>query len=165
MRQRVMIAMALSCNPSLLIADEPTTALDVTIQAQILELLARLREELDMSVVVITHDMGVIAEVVHRVVVMYAGKVAEYADVGPLFESPQHPYTVGLLRSIPKLNDRRDRLEVIPGAVPNPLDYPEACRFHPRCLLADDRCREEEPQLEEIFPRHWARCWRPGEAS
>lgn len=165
MRQRVMIAMALSCNPSLLIADEPTTALDVTIQAQILELLARLREELKMSVVVITHDLGVVAEVVSRVVVMYAGLVAEYADVGALFEAPQHPYTVGLLQSIPKLNERSNRLRVIPGAVPNPLDYPKACRFHPRCPIAVDRCREEEPRLEEVSPRHHVRCWRPGEAS
>lgn len=165
MRQRVMIAMALSCAPSLLIADEPTTALDVTIQAQILELLARLREEMAMSVIVITHDLGVIAEVVHRVVVMYAGVVVEYADVGPLFDSPQHPYTVGLLHSIPRLNERRRRLQVIPGAVPNPLDFPKACRFHPRCALAVDRCAEEEPQLEEISPRRFVRCWRPGEAS
>jgi peptide/nickel transport system ATP-binding protein/oligopeptide transport system ATP-binding protein len=165
MRQRVMIAMALSCNPSLLIADEPTTALDVTIQAQILELLARLREELEMSVVVITHDLGVVAEVVHRVVVMYAGVVVEYADAGPLFGSPQHPYTVGLLQSIPRLNQERDRLAVIPGAVPNPLDYPKACRFHPRCSIAVDRCTEEEPPLLEISSGHLARCWRPGEAS
>ncbi len=165
MRQRVMIAMALSCNPSLLIADEPTTALDVTIQAQILELLTELRDKLAMSVIVITHDLGVVAEVVQRVVVMYAGRVVESARVGPLFSSPQHPYTVGLLRSIPKLDDEHDRLKVIPGAVPNPLDFPAACRFHPRCYLAIDRCREAEPELEEVAPGRFVRCWRPGEAS
>jgi oligopeptide/dipeptide ABC transporter ATP-binding protein len=165
MRQRVMIAMALSCNPSLLIADEPTTALDVTIQAQILELLSELRDKLSMSVIVITHDLGVVAEVVQRVVVMYAGRVVESAEVGPLFSSPQHPYTVGLLRSIPRLDEMRDRLKVIPGAVPNPLDFPAACRFHPRCFLAVDRCREIEPELEEIEPGRFVRCWRPGEAS
>jgi peptide/nickel transport system ATP-binding protein/oligopeptide transport system ATP-binding protein len=165
MRQRVMIAMALSCDPSLLIADEPTTALDVTIQAQILELLTRLRQDREMSVVVITHDLGVIAEVVHRVAVMYAGVVVEYADVGPLFDRPQHPYTVGLLQSIPRLSERRERLKVIPGSVPNPLDYPRGCRFHPRCPIAVDKCREEEPSLEEVSPRHHVRCWRPGEAS
>ncbi len=164
MRQRVMIAMALSCNPSLLIADEPTTALDVTIQAQILELLSELRNELSMSVIVITHDLGVIAEIAHSVVVMYAGRVAEYAEVGPLFESPQHPYTVGLLRSMPRLSETRERLKVIPGAVPNPLDFPAACRFHPRCPLAVDQCRAEEPPLGEVKPGHLTRCWRPGEA-
>jgi oligopeptide/dipeptide ABC transporter ATP-binding protein len=164
MRQRVMIAMALSCNPSLLIADEPTTALDVTIQAQILELLAKLGEDLAMSVIVITHDLGVIAEVTERVVVMYAGRVTEYADVGPLFNSPLHPYTVGLLQSIPRLGRRRERLKVIPGNVPNPLNFPPACRFHPRCPLAIDKCRAEEPDLEELSPGHYVRCWRPGEA-
>jgi peptide/nickel transport system ATP-binding protein/oligopeptide transport system ATP-binding protein len=165
MRQRVMIAMALSCNPSLLIADEPTTALDVTIQAQILELLAKLGEELAMSVMVITHDLGVIAEVADRVVVMYAGRVAEYADVDPLFNSPLHPYTVGLLQSIPRLGERQDRLKVIPGVVPNPLNFPSACRFNPRCPLVEERCRTEEPNLEEHSPGHFVRCWRPGEAT
>lgn len=165
MRQRVMIAMALSCSPSLLIADEPTTALDVTIQAQILELLADLKDRLKMSVIVITHDLGVVAEVVDRVLVMYAGVVVEHADVKPLFGSPLHPYTVGLMQSIPKLSESRDRLRVIPGAVPNPLNFPPACRFHPRCYLAVDRCREEEPPLEEISHGHFVRCWRPGEAS
>jgi peptide/nickel transport system ATP-binding protein/oligopeptide transport system ATP-binding protein len=165
MRQRVMIAMALSCNPSLLIADEPTTALDVTIQAQILELLAKLGDELAMSVMVITHDLGVIAEVADRVVVMYAGRVAEYADVGPLFNSPLHPYTVGLLQSVPRFHERRERLAVIPGVVPNPLNFPSACRFHPRCRLAEERCRTEEPELKELSPGHFVGCWRPGEAS
>ncbi len=165
MRQRVMIAMALSCSPSLLIADEPTTALDVTIQAQILELLADLKDRLKMSVIVITHDLGVVAEVVDRVLVMYAGVVVEHADVKPLFGSPLHPYTVGLMQSIPKLSESRERLRVIPGAVPNPLDFPPGCRFHPRCYLAVDRCREEEPPLEEISNGHFVRCWRPGEAS
>jgi len=165
MRQRVMIAMALSCNPSLLVADEPTTALDVTIQAQILELLAKLRDDLSMSVIVITHDLGVVAEVVHRVLVMYAGRVVEYTDVELLFDSPQHPYTVGLLRSLPRLDRRSKRLEAIPGTVPNPLDYPRACRFHPRCSIAEERCRTDEPELREAGPGHFVRCWKPGEAS
>jgi peptide/nickel transport system ATP-binding protein/oligopeptide transport system ATP-binding protein len=165
MRQRGMIAMALSCNPSLLIADEPTTALDVTIQAQILELLAKLGDELAMSVMVITHDLGVIAEVADRVVVMYAGQVAEYTGVDPLFNSPLHPYTVGLLQSIPRLGEQQERLKVIPGVVPNPLNFPPACRFSPRCPLVEERCRTEEPSLVEHSPGHFVRCWRPGEAT
>jgi oligopeptide/dipeptide ABC transporter ATP-binding protein len=165
MRQRVMIAMALSCNPSLLIADEPTTALDVTIQAQILELLAKLGDELSMSVMAITHDLGVIAEVADRVVVMYAGRVAEYADVDHIFNSPLHPYTVGLLQSIPRLGQEHERLKVIPGVVPNPVNFPTGCRFHPRCSLVEGRCRAEEPELRELSPGHFVGCWRPGEAS
>jgi oligopeptide/dipeptide ABC transporter ATP-binding protein len=160
MRQRVMIAMALSCHPSLLLADEPTTALDVTIQAQILELLGRLQEELNMAVIMITHDLGVIAEVANRVAVMYASKIVEYAGVEATFNTPLHPYTKGLLKSIPKLTESRERLAVIPGMVPNPLEFPAGCKFHPRCDLAIDECRGEEPELRQLTPDHWVRCIR-----
>jgi len=160
MRQRVMIAMALSCNPSVLLADEPTTALDVTIQAQILRLLEKLQEELHMAVIIITHDLGVIAEVADRVAVMYAGKIVEYADVQGIFKTPRHPYTQGLLRSIPKLTEDKDRLMVIPGVVPNPLAFPQGCKFNPRCPLVISQCRGEEPDLRELAPGHWVRCIR-----
>jgi oligopeptide/dipeptide ABC transporter ATP-binding protein len=160
MRQRVMIAMALSCNPSLLLADEPTTALDVTIQAQILELLERLQRELHMAVIMITHDLGVIAEVASQVAVMYAGKIVEYAGVQEIFNTPRHPYTQGLLRSIPKLTESKDRLAVIPGMVPNPLAFPQGCKFHPRCPRAIAECRKAEPDLRELVPDHWVRCFR-----
>ena len=159
MRQRVMIAMALSCNPSLLIADEPTTALDVTIQAQILDLLKRLQASAGMAVLMITHDLGVIAEVADRVAVMYAGRIVERADAASLFRTPRHPYTRGLLASRPRLAERRDRLEAIPGAVPDPLRFPPGCRFHPRCPLADDRCGVEAPPLMEVAPGHAVACW------
>ncbi len=148
MRQRAMIAMALACNPKLLIADEPTTALDVTIQAQILDLLRDLRRDYGMSILLITHDLGVVAEMAHRVVVMYAGKIAETAPVGALFERPRHPYTAGLFHSIPKLHKREDRLRPIEGVVPDALSMPPGCRFHPRCPFAMDICRREEPQLK-----------------
>jgi len=159
MRQRVMIAMALSCKPDLLIADEPTTALDVTIQAQILDLLNDLQRDLGMSVLLITHDLGVIAETAHRVAVMYAGKIAEYAPVGPLFDTPMHPYTQGLFRSIPRLGEGRARLEVIPGVVPNPLQFPTGCKFHPRCPRAFEPCPVHEPTLEAVGPDHTCACW------
>ena len=165
MRQRMMIAMALSCNPDLLIADEPTTALDVTIQAQILELLERLQEELQMAILMITHDLGVIAEVADQVAVMYAGQIVEYADTGAIFARPMHPYTRGLLRSIPRLDEGQQRLDVIPGMVPGARAFPLGCRFAPRCTLADDRCRAEEAPLVEIEPDHWASCWKAEEAS
>ena len=160
MRQRIMIAMALSCNPDVLIADEPTTALDVTIQAQILELLQRLQEELDMAILLITHDLGVIAEVADRVAVMYAGRIVETAATLALFESPRHPYTRGLLRSIPGIEGGRERLDIIPGSVPDARLIPAGCAFHPRCPLADDGCRAREPQPEEAAPGHFASCWK-----
>ena len=161
MRQRVMIAMALSCNPKLLIADEPTTALDVTIQAQILELMKELKEEFNTAIMLITHDLGVVAEVCQRVAVMYAGKVVEYSGVDNIFGCPQHPYTWGLLKSIPKLDSPAKRLMVIEGVVPNPLHLPEGCKFHPRCRFAQDKCRQSEPDIKEIKPGHSVRCWYP----
>ncbi len=158
MKQRVMIAMALVCNPELLIADEPTTALDVTIQAQILELLVKLQKDFGTSIIMITHDLGVIAEIAHRVVVMYASKIVETAEVKELFANPKHPYTIGLFNSIPKL-DTSDRLIPIKGMVPNPLDFPVGCKFNNRCEFATEKCRKSEPTLKEISPGHWSACW------
>ena len=160
MRQRVMISMALSCNPDLLIADEPTTALDVTIQAQILELLEQLQEDFNMAVLMITHDLGVIAEIADRVAVMYAGRIVEYATVAQLFARPLHPYTRGLMQSVPRLDAPRPRLEVIPGMVPDARHFPAGCRFAPRCPLADQQCRTQEPPLVEIETGHQASCWK-----
>ncbi|HXJ29147.1 MAG TPA: ABC transporter ATP-binding protein [Gemmatimonadales bacterium] len=160
MRQRVMIAMALICHPQILIADEPTTALDVTIQAQILDLLGRLRRELHMAVLLITHDLGVVAGTADRVLVMYAGQVVETAPTRALFATPQHPYTEGLLASIPRLDEERERLRSIPGSVPPATAWPSGCRFHPRCPYAWDKCRTEEPPLLETGTAdHSARCW------
>jgi peptide/nickel transport system ATP-binding protein len=163
MRQRVMIAMALSCNPSVLIADEPTTALDVTIQAQILDLMLGLREKMGTSVILITHDLGVIAEMADRVAVMYAGRIVEQADIEELFDRPLHPYTQGLLASIPVLGKVLDRLDVIPGSVPNLVNLPPGCRFAPRCRTREqyglDICRQVEPDLVDILPGHKVRCW------
>ena len=159
MRQRVMIAMALSGNPKLLFADEPTTALDVTIQAQILELMKKLRSELDTAIVLITHDLGVIAEMVDRVIVMYAGKVVEEANVYDIFREPLHPYTEGLLNSIPRLDEPKSRLKPIQGVVPNPLELPEGCSFHPRCPYAMDICKEKQPQLKRLSANRQASCW------
>ena len=163
MRQRIMIAMALSCNPKLLIADEPTTALDVTIQAQILELLNELKAKLKMAVMLITHDMGVIAETAQRVVVMYAAKVAEEAPVGDLFKEPLHPYTQGLLRSIPRIDlaaTERRRLETIPGTVPTLRgEIAPGCRFAPRCPFVKSVCTEKDPVLKEVKPGHKVSCW------
>lgn len=149
MRQRVMIAMALACDPKLLIADEPTTALDVTVQAQILDLLRDLQQRLHMSILLITHDLGVVAELAHRVVVMYAGRICERADVEPLFERPQHPYTAGLFRSLPRLEGDGAALVPIEGNVPDALHFPDGCRFHPRCPFALPRCAESHPPLVE----------------
>ncbi len=162
MRQRVMIAMALACRPSVLIADEPTTALDVTIQAQILELLKRLQSELGMAVILITHDLGVVAETADHVAVMYAGRVVEYCDVRAAFRRPLHPYTAGLQASLPKLGAVQDRLRVIPGSVPNPANFPIGCRFHPRCPVAQNRCLTD-PDLVAVEHGHLSRCLRAGE--
>ena len=159
MRQRAMIAMALSCSPQLLIADEPTTALDVTIQAQILDVINSLKDQFNMSIMIITHDLGVIAEVSDRVVVMYAGKVVEYTDVETLFANPMHPYTWGLMNSIPKIGHRIKRLATIPGVVPSSLRFPEGCKFNNRCLLADEKCFSLEPDLVETTEGHKVRCW------
>jgi oligopeptide/dipeptide ABC transporter ATP-binding protein len=159
MRQRAMIAMALSCEPKLLIADEPTTALDVTIQAQILALMETLQQELGMAIMLITHDLAVVAEVVRTVYVMYAGKIVETADTKTIFKNPRHPYTIGLIGSIPRLDEDKTRLQIIKGRVPNLLSMPAGCRFHPRCDAAEKLCRDSEPEMREIEPAHWARCW------
>ena len=166
MRQRAMIAMALACNPKVLIADEPTTALDVTIQAQILDLIVRLQQELGTAVILITHDLGVVAETTQRIIVMYAGRKVEEADVVPLFANPMHPYTHGLMASVPRLAimsgedaAAAERLEEIPGIVPPLNDLPPGCAFAPRCRFADDRCRAEYPPYQEKQPGHWAACW------
>jgi len=160
MRQRVMIAMALACKPKLLIADEPTTALDVTIQAQILELLKKLQEQLGMAVLLITHDLGVVAEYAREVVVMYAGRVVERADVKEIFARTLHPYTKGLLGSIPRMGTGLKRLPTIEGVVPDLRSLPKGCRFADRCAFAKDACREAEPALEEAEPNHFVRCVR-----
>jgi oligopeptide/dipeptide ABC transporter ATP-binding protein len=157
MKQRAMIAIALACRPLLLIADEPTTALDVTIQAQILDLLGELQKEFDMAVLLITHDLGVVAETCDRVAVMYAGKIVEYAPVNDLFERPNHPYTHGLFKSLPTLGDKKDVLSVIPGSVPSPIDFPSGCRFRTRCSLAQEICKQEPP-LREVMAAHFAAC-------
>lgn len=159
MRQRVMIAMALACNPKLLIADEPTTALDVTIQAQILRLIAQLKDRMGASVILITHDLGVVAEIANDVMVMYAGEAVEYGGVHELFKNPLHPYTEGLLRSVPVMGRRVDALYNIPGTVPSPRDYPAGCRFSPRCAHSADRCRTERPPLYEMPDGRRARCF------
>jgi peptide/nickel transport system ATP-binding protein len=170
MRQRAMIAMALACNPKVLIADEPTTALDVTIQAQILDIILDLQHDLGTAVLLITHDLGVVAETAQRVIVMYAGRKVEEAPVEELFANPQHPYTRGLMASIPRLSlmrgDNADvdaRLQEIPGMVPALTDLPDGCVFSPRCAYAEDRCRRTYPDYEEKLPQHWAACWRSAE--
>lgn len=160
MRQRVMVAMALACKPKLLIADEPTTALDVTIQAQILDLMRTLREETGTAIILITHDLGVVAELAHDVVVMYAGRIVERTTVIALFAEPQHPYTVGLLGSIPRLDVEQERLAAIEGQVPNPLFPIAGCRFHPRCPFVIERCRIEDPPLIDLGDGHESACWR-----
>jgi oligopeptide/dipeptide ABC transporter ATP-binding protein len=163
MAQRVMIAMALSLQPELLIADEPTTALDVTIQAQILDLMRGLQRELGSAIILITHDLGVVAEMCDRVAVMYAGQVVEETDVRTLFRNPKHPYTQGLIGSIPILGQVKDELEVIPGVVPNLINLPQGCRFAPRCKARSEQnltiCNEQAPQLTQIETNHKVRCW------
>jgi len=158
MKQRVMIAMALCCNPELLIADEPTTALDVTIQAQILELMAELQKETGMSVLMITHDLAVVAEVCDRVVVMYGSRIVEVAEVIELFDNPMHPYTQGLFSSIPNVEEDKERLTPIPGFVPSPMNFPKGCKFNNRCPHVKDICKETEPRLTEIKPGHQVSC-------
>ncbi len=160
MRQRAMIAMALACRPKLLICDEPTTALDVTIQAQILDLMRTLREETGAAIILITHDLGVVAELADDVAVMYAGRIVERSAVAELFAEPQHPYTIGLLGSIPKLHLEQARLAAIEGQVPNPLAVPRGCRFAPRCPFAVERCGRDDPVLSRIKSAHEAACWR-----
>ncbi|UOR13479.1 ABC transporter ATP-binding protein [Halobacillus amylolyticus] len=159
MRQRVMIAIALACNPSLLIADEPTTALDVTIQAQILDLIDDLKEDLGMGVVMVTHDMGVVAEVADHVMVMYAGNVVERGTVEEIFSNPGHPYTKGLLASVPNVDDANQSLEAIPGSLPNINEEISGCRFHPRCPFATEKCKQEDPPHFSISSSHQSKCW------
>ena len=164
MRQRVMIACALSCHPKLLIADEPTTALDVTIQAQIMELIVELNQKLNMGVILITHDLSVVAETCSRVAVMYLGQIVEEADVFSLFQNPQHPYTKGLLRSIPKMNgERRERLFIIEGSVPLLSQIPQGCRFCPRCPFAEEGCSKAMPELQSVSSTQKVRCFRAGQ--
>lgn len=158
MKQRVIIAIALSCDPALLIADEPTTALDVTIQAQILELMKELRRKFNTSMIMITHDLGIVAEICDHVAIMYAGKAVEYATVRALFETPLHPYTHGLFDSIPDIDEDREELRVIPGLMPDPTDLPPGCAFHPRCAHARESCRRDVPAMLEIRPGHFAAC-------
>jgi oligopeptide/dipeptide ABC transporter ATP-binding protein len=158
MRQRVVIAMALVMNPAVVIADEPTTALDVTIQAQILELLQQLQSRFGTSILLITHDLGVVAETVSRVIVMYGGEIVEEAPVKTLFAEPHHPYTEGLLAAMPRLGEARERLRTIPGTVPSPTRWPSGCRFHDRCPYAWERCATEHPPLYQIGSGHVSRC-------
>jgi oligopeptide/dipeptide ABC transporter ATP-binding protein len=158
MRQRVMIAMALSCNPKLLLADEPTTALDVSVEAQILDLIRRLQKELGMAIILVTHNLGVVAGIAQRVLVMYAGKIVEEGDVFSIFSSPLHPYTEGLLKCAPRLDRDVERLYVIEGSVPDPVSFPKGCRFHPRCAYAVDDCRETVPVLRQVAPSRFVAC-------
>lgn len=160
MRQRAMIAMALSCQPKLLIADEPTTALDVTIQAQILRLLKEIQRQMGMAVMLITHDLGVVSEIADRVAVMYAGRIFEYGPIEAIFREIRNPYTKGLMNSIPSLTERKRRLDAIPGQVPNAMDLPVGCKFHPRCHLAIEDCKKEEPPLFQTNGDHFSRCIR-----
>jgi oligopeptide/dipeptide ABC transporter ATP-binding protein len=164
MRQRVMIAMALSCNPRLIIADEPTTALDVTIQAQILELMQDLAAQFGTAMIIITHNLGVVARYAHRVIVMYAGKIIETGDAREIYGNPSHPYTMGLLASVPRLDEtERTRLEAIEGLPPSLVNMPAGCSFAPRCSFAYERCLEEEPVLVDVIEGHNAACWRAAE--
>jgi oligopeptide/dipeptide ABC transporter ATP-binding protein len=156
MKQRVMIAMALSCNPEILIADEPTTALDVTIQAQILDLMKSLQDEMGMSTLLITHDLGIVSNIASHVAIMYASKIVEYGSMGNIYENPHHPYTLGLFTSIPIIGEKKENLYVIPGSVPNPLAFPEGCKFWPRCVFAEDICRSQEPLL--VCQGHTVAC-------
>ncbi len=163
MRQRVMIAMALACDPDILIADEPTTALDVTIQAQILELMKDIKKRTNMSIILITHNLAVVAEMADNIAVMYYGRIVEYSKIHDIYNKPMHPYTDGLLNSIPRVDKERtnDPLVAIPGVVPNPYKAPPGCKFHPRCPYAKDKCKEKEPPYEAVDDHHFIRCWYP----
>jgi oligopeptide/dipeptide ABC transporter ATP-binding protein len=165
MKQRIAIARALSCQPSLLLADEPTTALDVTIQAQILDLLKNLKDKLGMAMIIITHDMGVVAGVADRISVMYAGRICESASTKTIFYKPMHPYTKALLEAVPNIAMKREKLRIIPGSIPNLISPPSGCRFHPRCEFAKPTCASAVPQLEEIEPDHYVACHRARELS
>lgn len=158
MKQRVVIAIALACDPKLLIADEPTTALDVTIQAQVLQLMKKLKDTFDASMIMITHDLGIVADICDKVAIMYAGRVVEYADKRELFTRPAHPYTIGLFNSIPDLDEDIERLNVIPGLMPDPMDLPTGCTFHPRCSHAIPECAAHKPDMVEFWPGHYAAC-------
>lgn len=158
MKQRVVIAIALACDPELLIADEPTTALDVTIQAQVLELMKKLKHQFQGSMILITHDLGIVADICDKVAIMYAGRVVEYADKRPLYMNPLHPYTQGLFKSVPDIDEDVDELPVIPGLMPDPMELPEGCTFHPRCSMAEERCSREAPCMMELEPGHFAAC-------
>ncbi len=162
MKQRVVIAMALACKPRLLLADEPTTALDVTIQAQILDMMRQLKDELGTSMLLITHDLGVVAETCDRVAVMYAGEIVEYGSLEDIFDHTSHPYSISLFGAIPSLDRKVERLNPIQGLVPDPANLPKGCKFHPRCPMASDKCREEEPSVTELSPGHTVRCWQAG---
>ncbi len=161
LQQRIMIAMALAGDPHLLIADEPTTALDVTIQVQIMELLKNLQRQREMAIIFVSHDLGLIAELCDHVLVMYAGEIVEYGGVHEIFDSPAHPYTQLLIRTIPRIQSERGKFVEIPGQVPSPANYPEGCRFHPRCPFADGKCKEEAPDVFILNPSHRYRCWHP----
>ena len=164
MRQRVMIALAVSCNPRLIIADEPTTALDVTIQAQVLEVMKDLADQFGTAIVIITHNLGVVARYAERVIVMYAGRIIESGSATDVYHDPKHPYTLGLLKSVPRLDeDRPEKLDAIEGLPPLVIDLPDACAFAPRCPYVIDKCHESMPELEEVKPGHWARCFRSAE--
>jgi peptide/nickel transport system ATP-binding protein len=154
----VVIAIALACNPKLLLADEPTTALDVTIQAQVLDMMNDLKQELGTSVLLITHDLGIVAETCDKVAIMYAGEIVEYGNLEDIFDHTTHPYSKGLFNSIPNLDSKEKRLKPITGLMPNPADLPQGCKFHPRCPYATDRCKEEAPKYEEITSGHFVRC-------
>lgn len=163
MKQRVIIAIAISCNPQLLIADEPTTALDVTVQAEVLELLKSLIQEYNMSLILVTHDLGIVAEICDRVAIMYAGKIMEIADVCSLYKNPRHPYSIGLLNAVPKIHGSRSEITGIKGSPPNLINPPSGCRFHPRCPYVFDKCKVYEPPLIEIGKNNYVACWLVGE--
>ena len=163
MKQRVIIAIALACNPKLLIADEPTTALDVTIQAQVLEMMRDLKEKYGTAMILITHDLGVVAEVCNNVAIMYAGQIVESGTLDDIYSDPQHPYTIGLFRSIPDLTSKQRRLEIIPGIMPDPSNLPKGCNFCTRCQYATERCKQEKPPVTQLSASHAVLCWRNAE--